>query len=329
MTMRRTSSVSRFSVAAPRCACVSPAFRPTTLLALALVALATPFASPQAQAAAAAAQDRSARTVVVDRAASIAPREPDADAARPGEPKGERLVVEIANGSLEIVGDAGTKETAVSAEFTVEGEDAKDADRRAQTVRLFAERASDGTVVVSTMFPGKAMSKDSVKVVVRVPETADIAAKSVNGTIELRATHGNLRVTTKNGAVRVAGHAGSVEATAANGRIEVLDARGHVRATSANGAVRVVLADGNDHPFEIETKNGAVRVEVGAEFHGTVRMTTVSGALALEDGTGLARTPESSDHAMTVELGAGASASAIESNNGAVTLAVRAPTRVK
>jgi hypothetical protein len=270
------------------------------------------------------AQDRDSKTASTERSTTIAPRDAAANDTRPGEPKGERLVASIDNGSLEVVGDAKAKDTAIIASFTVDGEDAKDAERRAQTVRLFAERASDGTIVVSTMFPGKAMPKDSVKVVIRVPETADLALKSSNGTIESRATSGSLRANTKNGAIAVHGHTGSVEASAANGRVEVLDAREHVRATTANGDIRVVLADGNDHPFEIETKNGAVRVEVGAAFDGEVRMTTVNGAIRVEDGTKSARTPESSDHAMTVELGAGASHSTIESNNGAVTLAVRA-----
>lgn len=278
-----------------------------------------------AVAAAAPAQERTRGTVSVERSASIASRAADNPTnATPEEAKGERLIAEVANGSIEIVGTADATETTVSATFTVDGEDAKDAGRRAQTVRLFAERAADGTIVVSTMFPGKSMPKDSVKVRIRIPPAADMAVKSMNGEVSLRTTTGKLRASTRNGAVRIASHAGSVEAVAENGAIEVTDARDHVHATTANGRVQLQFADGVDAPFEVETKNGTVRIEVGATFDGVVRMTTMRGALRLEDGTKSARTPETSDHAMTVELGAGASHSTAESTNGAITLAVRA-----
>jgi hypothetical protein len=67
------------------------------------------------------AQDRDSKTASTERSTTIAPRDAAANDTRPGEPKGERLVASIDNGSLEVVGDAKAKDTAIIASFTVDG----------------------------------------------------------------------------------------------------------------------------------------------------------------------------------------------------------------
>lgn len=240
------------------------------------------------------------------------------------EPVRERILAEVPNGDVELVADAKLVETTVTAEFVVDGEDAKDVERREQLVRVYAERAADGTIVVQPMFPGKPMERDRVKVVIRTPGTGDSMVKTANGAIRVQGTGGSLRVAARNGAVKVAGHAGSIDATTQNGSIEIALATDGVRATTSNGTVRVSLADGNDHPFEIESKAGSVDLEVGADFDGAVRVTTVSGAITLDDPSKRARTPEIGDHSLTAEFGAAAGQSHVETTAGSVVLRLRA-----
>lgn len=264
------------------------------------------------------------KTATVHREAEIA-REKPADDAKPGEPVRERILAEIQDGEIELVVDPKLAETKVTAEFTVDGEDAKDVERREQLVRVYAERAADGTIVVQAMFPGKPMKRDRVKAVILTPGTGDSMVKSVNGAIRVRGTSGSLRVATKNGAIKVSEHTGSVDATAQNGSIEIALATDGVRATSTNGTVRVSLSDGNDHPLEIESKAGAVELELGSAFDGALRITTVSGSITLDDPSKRARTPEIGDHSLTVEFGAAAGQSHIETTAGSVVVRLRAP----
>jgi len=264
------------------------------------------------------------KTATVHREAEIA-REKPADDAKPGEPVRERILAEIQDGEIELVVDPKLAETKVTAEFTVDGEDAKDVERREQLVRVYAERAADGTIVVHAMFPGKPMKRDRVKAVILTPGTGDSMVKSVNGAIRVRGTSGSLRVATKNGAIKVSEHTGSVDATAQNGSIEIALATDGVRATSTNGTVRVSLSDGNDHPLEIESKAGAVELELGSAFDGALRITTVSGSITLDDPSKRARTPEIGDHSLTVEFGAAAGQSHIGTTAGSVVVRLRAP----
>jgi len=264
------------------------------------------------------------KTATVHREAEIAREKPAAD-AKPGEPVRERILAEIQDGEIELVVDPKLDETTVTAEFIVDGEDAKDVERREQLVRVYAERAADGTIVVQALFPGKPMKRDRVKAVILTPGTGDSMVKSVNGAIRVRGTSGSLRVATKNGAIKVSEHTGSVDATAQNGSIEIALATDGVRATSTNGGVRVSLADGNDHPLEIESKAGAVELELGSTFDGALRVTTVSGSITLDDPSKRARTPEIGDHSLTVEFGAAAGQSHIETTAGSVVVRLRAP----
>lgn len=264
--------------------------------------------------------DDGVKTATVHREAEFALPEDHKE----GEPVRERILAEIANGEIEFVVDPKLDETTAVAEFTVDGVDAKDVERREKNTRLFATRSADGTLVFQPVFPGKSLDRDRVKLVIRTPGTGDSMVKSANGSIVVRGTSGALRVNTKNGSIKIANHTGGIEATAQNGSIEIALATDGVRATTANGAIRVSLADGNDHPFEVETKAGAVDFELPAQFDGIVRVTTVSGGITLDDPAKKARTPEIGDHSVTAEYGAAAGESRIETTAGAVVLRSRA-----
>lgn len=248
----------------------------------------------------------------------------NADIARVADAKeGERLMVDIVAGSIECTVDPKAGETRVSAEFSVDGTDADDAQRRAKLVKLYAERASDGTIIVNTVFPGGRLPYDSVKLSVIAPTTDELVLKSTTGSVRAKSTTGKLRASTRTGAISIDGHRGPIDARATDGRIDVTDAHEVVHATTANGAIGVTLADDNDQPFKIESRNGAVRVEVGLAFDGVVNMMTTGGAISVVDPAKRARLSQHSDTRVVAEFGAAASQCEIKTSNGAVTLAAR------
>ena len=295
-----------------------PLFAPAcTLVSILACTLVSPFAMTYA----AIADDDDISTATITRSVEIPAAK---DSGAKDKPVADRVIAEVASGSIELVVDAGRDTPQVEAEFTVDGSDEKDVKRRSELVRLFAERAADQTVVVQPIFPGKAMKRDSVKVRIVVPKCGEASLKSANGALTTAGTAGKLKLVTKNGAIKVSKHAGSIDASAANGAIDIDGAGAEVRASATNGAVTVTLTDDNDLPFDIESRNGSVRVEVGAGFDGVVKMHTTTGSLDLSDPARRARLTQSTEHSETVEIGAAGGQSDIRTTTGSIRLTVRA-----
>ncbi|MDI9402388.1 MAG: DUF4097 family beta strand repeat-containing protein [Limnohabitans sp.] len=236
----------------------------------------------------------------------------------------DRVLAEVPRGSIKLTVDRKAREASIEAEFTVDGTDAKDVERRSKLVSLYAVRAADGTVVATPVFPGKLMERDAVKLVIRVPASSDTALKGGEGSVEVRGTSGDLRVSTKSGAITIADHTGLIDARTESGAISIAGATEAVKVKSTSGAISISLADGNDHPFDAESKSGAIAAEVGTSFDGVLRLLSARGEVSLSDDTKRARVVESETHAMTVEFGAAVSHSEMHSMDGRLSITVRA-----
>lgn len=234
-----------------------------------------------------------------------------------------RVLAEISAGSIELTVDANADAPRIEAEFTVDGLDQKDVARRAELAKLYAERAADQTVVVKPMFAGKPMPRDRVKLRIVMPSAGDTNLRAVAGDITVTGTTGKLKIATKKGDVRVASHAGNIDVSAGSGAVELRAIGGGVRAVATDGALTIELADGNDLPFEAETRTGELRVEVGADFDGLVKMHSTGGRIDVRDSAGRARVPHAGDHSKTVEIGAASGQSELRSTTGAIKLTIR------
>ena len=264
-----------------------------------------------------AQDDDAANTAKLERTAEIEPAKDKAAA--------ERIIAEIGSGSIELSVDPGADRTRVEAEFVVDGRDDKDVKRRSELVKLYATRAADQTVVVQPMFPGKPMRRDSARIRIIVPRCAEASLKSTSGALTALGTAGKLRLNAKSGALKVERHTGSIDAVTGDGTIDITGATAEVRASAgAGGDVKVALADGNDLPFDIEARTGSVRIEVAKDFDGTVKMHTTSGDLDLSDPGKRTRTPQTSEHTRTIEVGAPGGQSEVRTTTGSVKLVVRA-----
>lgn len=256
----------------------------------------------------------------VERTARVEPVEHVAD--------GEELVVEGANGSIELRGEPDAKEFRIEAFLEVDGEDEKDVARRAQLARLYAERAPDGAVVVDAVFPGKRMARDRARIVVIAPRLAKTTLRAASGAIEVRGTSGILRATNGSGAIEIRDHVGPIEARTSSGAIVVSGASGGVRATSGSGAIEVRLADdADDHASRIESKSGPVLFEAGRGFDGSIDASTTGGAIVVDDPSARGRVPSEGPHRTRVEVGAAAVHSEIQTSTGPITIRLRGSKR--
>jgi len=178
--------------------------------------------------------------------------------------------------------------------------------------------------VVKPILAGKAMPRDRVKLRVVMPSVGDASLRAASGDVTVEGTGGKLKIVTKKGDVRVKNHAGGVDVNGAGGLVELLGIGGAVKALATDGALTISLADGNDHPFDAQTRTGELRVEVGVDFDGVVKMHSTGGRLDVRDSAGRTRVPNAGDHSKTVEVGAASDQSELRSTTGAVRLTVRA-----
>lgn len=246
-----------------------------------------------------------------------------ASPGRDGALAAERIIAETPSGSIELASVDGLVEVRVTVALRVDGESPEDAEQRLGLARLFVERSDDGTIVVQPMFPGKRMPRDAADLRIEVPRAGDCSLRTDNGAIATRRTGGTLRAVTRNGAVKVEDHRGSVDATTQNGAVDIMGVTGVVRARSANGAIDIVVADGGTSEIDAGSRNGSVRVEVGAGYSGVFQMLGAAGAVLVQDPIGRTKV-RGEETARLVDVGTGGPSSRIDAGNGAATLVVRA-----
>ncbi len=177
-----------------------------------------------------------------------------------------RLAIENTNGSIQI-------ETWDRDEVHIEAR--KSASSARALDRLEIEVEGEGRRVdVRTRFRGLGWwgSGGEVEYRLRVPETADVEAETVNGMVRIESLAGDAHAKTVNGGVRVDDCEGAVEAGTVNGHVEVHygDVSGgkeHDFAT-VNGAVDVYLPSDVEGRFSARTVNGSIKTDFPLTVHG-------------------------------------------------------------
>ncbi len=219
---------------------------------------------------------------------------------------------------------------------------AKDQARLA-TVKVSAERQSDGTLVVKPVWPEgddpsfwkKMMQGDGCSFEIEVPDAVGVSIDTSNGGINIAHLGGKAVLDTSNGGVSVSEHAGDVEVDSSNGPVSADGIDGSLRVDTSNGPVSAkdvlgsVYVDTSNAPVEIElakdspgpvtisSSNGGVDLTVGPAFKGTLAIDTSNGRVKVAEGVGkLVKQGKSS---ATVDLGEGPK-SVVDTSNGSVTV---------
>ena len=177
-----------------------------------------------------------------------------------------RLSIENTNGSIRI-------ETWDRDEVHIEARKSASSERALD--RLEIEVEGEGRrVEVRTRFRrlGWWGSGGEVEYRLRVPETADVEAETVNGTVRIEGLAGDALARTVNGGVRVEDCEGAVEAGTVNGHVEVrysdVSGRGEHDFATVNGAVDVYLPSDVQGQFRARTVNGSIKTDFPFTVHG-------------------------------------------------------------
>ncbi|MBX3363526.1 MAG: DUF4097 family beta strand repeat protein [Phycisphaeraceae bacterium] len=246
---------------------------------------------------------------------------------------GSAIGVETGNGEVTVVANREVASVRIVAEIRALTQE------RADAVQVIAQREPDGSLLISSAWPGSRSGSESCSFIIHAPDLGDVAIITKNGHIEIAGAAGNVSIETRNGRVHARSIAGSLkahtsngainardiggptEARTSNGSVTLTDVAGAVDARSSNGAIRVTLDDACAGPVTVATTNGSIELAFGSAFGGSVAFKTRNGRIRASDLPAGMRVP-SQLNGVTLVWGPG-DQSSLTTTNGAITLRSR------
>ena len=182
---------------------------------------------------------------------------------------GQRLEVIDINGSIDVV-PSGSNLVDVRAEKTVRRGSASDVEIKVEQesgglVVCTLYRRGDGTVPSGCRDDRKSRGQNSnnheikVTYTIRMPAGANLAAKTVNGSVEVRGLMADVHASTVNGGV-------------------TLETTGRATASTVNGNVNATVGL-LDRDSKFSTVNGKIVIAVGSSLNADVEISTVNGKI--------------------------------------------------
>jgi hypothetical protein len=179
----------------------------------------------------------------------------------------------------------------------------------------------------------------SARLVVSVPQTANVRASSgdgairvtrVNGTIALRSGDGRIQASNSSGSVSAStgdggidldGVDGAVEATTGDGRVRVSGKLTAVRARSGDGSIAIEARPGSatEADWDISSGDGAVTLQIPDDFNADLEAHTGDGGVHL-NGVSVTSTGTVTRNTVRGRLGSGGRSVRVRTGDGSITL---------
>jgi DUF4097 and DUF4098 domain-containing protein YvlB len=161
----------------------------------------------------------------------------------------------------------------------------------------------------------------SAKLIVSVPESSDVSAKSGDGSIDIERVAGHVQLRSGDGSIRGRMLGGDVEANTGDGSIR-LDGKLSVRVHTGDGSV-TIHADSGSSPgadWDIVTGDGSVTLEVPDGFGAEVDAHTGDGGIHMRDLTLSNVTGNIGKNSLRGRLGDGGRSLRVRTGDGSITL---------
>ena len=162
----------------------------------------------------------------------------------------------------------------------------------------------------------------SAKLIVSVPASADITAKSGDGSIDIERVAGHVQLRSGDGSIRGRMLGGDVEANTGDGSIRLDGKLTSVRVHTGDGSV-IIHADAGSSPgadWDIVTGDGSVTLEVPDGFDAEVDAHTGDGGIHMRDLTLSNVTGNIGKNTVRGRLGDGGKALRVRTGDGSITL---------
>jgi DUF4097 and DUF4098 domain-containing protein YvlB len=180
----------------------------------------------------------------------------------------------------------------------------------------------------------------SAKLLISVPASSDVSARSGDGSIDIehvaghvqlrsgdgsirgRALGGDVKVTTGDGSIKIDGVNGVLSAETGDGSITVGGKLTRVHAKSGDGSVSIRAEPGSeaDADWDITTGDGSVTLEVPDGFGAELDAHTGDGHIRMQDLTLSNVTGQLGKNTVRGRLGSGGSSVRVRTGDGSITL---------
>lgn len=181
---------------------------------------------------------------------------------------------------------------------------------------------SAGGVKIETELPrGGWMrgSSASVEYELKVPASASLDLKSVNGRIAVEGVNGDVILKTTNGAIHAARLGGDLLAETTNGKIEALGVAGALVAETTNGGIDAeITAATLAHDVELSTSNGGVTLTLAPSV--AARIDARAGNGSVKSDLTLGRVEREKRNALSGALNGGGPTIRVRTSNGSIRL---------
>ena len=161
----------------------------------------------------------------------------------------------------------------------------------------------------------------SAKLIVSVPASADVTAKSGDGSIDIERVTGHVQLRSGDGSIRGRMLGGDVEANTGDGSIRLDGKLTSVRVHTGDGSV-TIHADPGSSPgadWDIVTGDGSVTLEVPDGFDADVDAHTGDGGIHMRDLTLSNVTGNIGKNSLRGRLGDGGKALRVRTGDGSIT----------
>jgi hypothetical protein len=162
----------------------------------------------------------------------------------------------------------------------------------------------------------------SAKLIVSVPASSDVAAKSGDGSIDIERVAGHVQLRSGDGSIRGRMLGGDVDADTGDGSIKLDGKLTSVRVRTGDGSV-TIHADPGSSPgadWDIVTGDGSVTLEVPDGFGAELDAHTGDGGIHMRDVTLSNVTGKIGKNSLRGRLGAGGRAVRVRTGDGSITL---------
>ena len=122
----------------------------------------------------------------------------------------------------------------------------------------------------------------SIDYTITVPENVRLDLETVNGSISIPSTTGNVKSETVNGSIKINGTRGAIDVETVNGKINLTEIIGGVKAETVNGSIEIAIAEQIQDDIRAETVNGGVKLSLPSDFQGRIQAKSTIGHIDTE-----------------------------------------------
>jgi len=162
----------------------------------------------------------------------------------------------------------------------------------------------------------------NAKLIVSLPETSDVRARSGDGSIDVERLAGRVELSSGDGSIRAHDLNGDVDVRTGDGSITLDGKFGALKASSGDGSVRIHAGEGSNATGDwvVTTGDGSITMELPDGFNANIDAHTGDGRVHVENLTVSNVSGEIAKNSLKGQIGSGGRTVKLRTGDGSITL---------